>query len=141
MLIAACIALSVVQVALNLDQYLLINDSKKHGMMSVQKTSSTCYFQTYLFGVLSRVCNLRLADQMPLQLDLENKDLLGEVTVTICRHLLGFFASDAIVRPLSNSNFVLDFHRYEDSPYFALVTQYLHDSQASTSSSLNRQGS
>lgn len=33
---------------LNLDSYILINDSRNPKLMSVQLTSNTCYFQTYL---------------------------------------------------------------------------------------------
>jgi hypothetical protein len=36
------------QAPLNLDRYLLINDQRNPRLMSVQLTSNTCYFQTYL---------------------------------------------------------------------------------------------
>jgi len=57
--------------------------------------------------------------------DLLNQEALSEATIAISKFLLEFFVSGSVMRPLTNSNFVLDFYRYEDSPYFTLFLRYL----------------
>jgi hypothetical protein len=113
------------QVNLNLDQYLLINNARDPREMSTQQTGNTCYFQTYLFAVLCKVCK-PTCDGSDVQL--QNVDQLAEVTVSISRFLLQFFVEDGdanAMRPLTNSNFVCDFHRFTQSAYYPVVTKYL----------------
>eukprot|EP00854_Cymbomonas_tetramitiformis_P005309 gene5309-6453_t len=122
------------QVSLNIDRYLLINNATNPRLMSTQETGNTCYFQTYLFAVLCKVCSPSLASD-GASIDLRHLDKLEEVTVAICRFLLEFFVQDAkgaVMRPLTNSNFVLDFHRYEAARYYSVVTRYLRSRQIST---------
>ena len=42
-------------VGLNLDRWLFVNDARSPRAMSTQLTGCTCYFQTYLFGLLCKV--------------------------------------------------------------------------------------
>jgi hypothetical protein len=66
---------------------------------------------------------------------LQNVDKLAEVTVVICNFLLEFFVQDkpkdktTVMRPLTNSNFVIDFHRYNEARYYAVVVEYLQGRQ------------
>ena len=46
---------------MDLDRYLLINNKRQYGAMSTQETGNTCYFQTYLFVLLCKICNPQLA--------------------------------------------------------------------------------
>ena len=41
--------------SLNLNQHLLVNSAANPRNMSTQPTGNTCYFQTYLFGLLCKV--------------------------------------------------------------------------------------
>eukprot|EP00961_Rhodomonas_salina_P131543 1770446-Rhodomonas_salina.2 len=43
------------------------------------------------------------------------------------RFLLNFFVhdDDKVMRPLTNSNFVIDFFRFRDAPYYGAITRYL----------------
>ncbi|CAE8670279.1 unnamed protein product [Polarella glacialis] len=119
------------QVSLNLDRYLLVNNARDSRTMSTQETGNTCYFQSYLFAVLCKVCNPSIARDGS-SLDLQHTDRLEKVTVDLSRFLLQFFVQDVegkVMRPLTNSNFVLDFHRYEEARYYDVVTQYLQRSQ------------
>lgn len=48
----------------------------------------------------------------------------------MARHILEFFSEmdavgDTILRPLTNSNFILDFYRFRTSPYHSVMTSYL----------------
>ena len=45
----------------------------------------------------------------------------------MCRYLLEFFVDDQnkVMRPLTNSNFVADFFRYTQAPYYTVMVQYL----------------
>ena len=121
------------QVSLNLDTYLLINNARNPQQMSTQETGNTCYFQTYLFAVLCKVCSPVLGDNNS-SIDLQNIAKLEEVTITMSRFLLEFFVSEevsdeadftTVMRPLTNSNFVIDFYRYTDAAYYGIVTRYL----------------
>ena len=50
------------------------------------------------------------------------------MTLKVARFLLEFFVergAPAVMRPLTNSNVILDFHRHHDAPYYAAVTSYL----------------
>ena len=42
-------------VRLNLNRWVLFNNNQNPRMMSTQETGNTCYFQTFLFGVLCKV--------------------------------------------------------------------------------------
>lgn len=112
----------------NLDRYFLINNARDPRMMSTQETGNTCYFQTYLFAVLCRVCRPSLARD-GASLEMRDVAKLEQVTVKMSCFLLEFFVQDTdadrVMRPLTNSNVVLDFHRYEKSRYYEVVTQYL----------------
>jgi len=113
-------------VTLNLDKYLLINNMRDPKNMSTQATGNTCYFQTYLFAVLCKVC---APTSDGYTVELANVDKLEQVTVDISRFLLEFFMKESeeqrIMRPLTNSNFVCDFFRFTEAEYYAIVTQYL----------------
>ena len=113
-------------VRLDLDTYYLINSASNPQAMSTQQTGNTCYFQTYLFGVLCRHCSPSLSKD-GASIDLKNIDALSDATIAISRLLLSFFveADAAVMRPLSNSNFLLDFHRYREARYYDVVTRYL----------------
>lgn len=124
------------QVSLNLDRYVLINRAQNNPrMMSAQLTGNTCYFQTYLFGILCKVGAPSLARDGGISI--QNVDKLVETTATICRFMLEFFVeetragkvgmADVVMRPLTNSNFVIDFYRYLEAPYFALFQDYLQN--------------
>eukprot|EP00931_Biecheleriopsis_adriatica_P048723 TRINITY_DN28156_c0_g1_i1.p1 TRINITY_DN28156_c0_g1~~TRINITY_DN28156_c0_g1_i1.p1 ORF type:complete len:2295 (-),score=500.02 TRINITY_DN28156_c0_g1_i1:122-7006(-) len=121
------------QVSLNLDRWLLVNNSRDPRMMSTQETGNTCYFQVYLFAVLCKVCNPSISRD-GTSLHLENIDILSSVTIGMSRYLLEFFVQEdpghgKVMRPLTNNNFVLDFHRYVGSAYYEVVTQYLRRCQ------------
>jgi hypothetical protein len=66
-------------VSLNLDEYLLINGPHNPRSMSTQLTGNTCYFQTYLFCVLCRVCTPSLSRDR-VSVDLSNVEQLREVS-------------------------------------------------------------
>ena len=133
---------------LNLDDHVLINDAGNCRLMSTQLTSNTCYFQTFLFAVLCKICKptLNIYDTV----DLENLSLLQHTTVEMCKFLLQFFvqpnaqqiagemaikeaeesnrsAITTTLRPLTNSNLPLDFYRFQSSPYYRLIMAYLGD--------------
>jgi len=57
-----------------------------------------------------------------------------EVAARIARFLLEFFVEETeggrvLLRPLTNSNFVCDFYRYKEAPYYALLTDFLRHSK------------
>ena len=125
---------------LNLKQHVLINGPVNHRNMSTQLTGNTCYFQTFLFGVLCKVGVPSLgADKASI--DLAHVDALVEATAGMSRFLLEFFVQQGackggggddsgatVLRPLTNSNVVLDFYRHRDAPYFGAMTNYLRRS-------------
>lgn len=59
---------------------------------------------------------------------LQDPDLLEKATTCIAKFLLTFFVDTErrIIRPYTNSNFILDFHRYKCSPYYDAFVKYLH---------------
>eukprot|EP00804_Cyclotella_cryptica_P011896 CCRYP_004399-RA/>CCRYP_004399-RA protein AED:0.06 eAED:0.06 QI:211/0.78/0.8/1/0.71/0.6/15/1860/1813 len=99
---------------------------QKLSSMSTQLTGNTCYFQTYLFTLLCKVGKPKISAD-GRSIELQNVDLLEQATVSIARFLLTFFidSDKKILRPLTNSNFILDFHRYVDSPYYSSFVGYL----------------
>jgi hypothetical protein len=118
------------QIPLDLDRYLLINGPRNHEAMSIQLTGNTCYFQVFLFGVLCKTGAPVLArDGSSVQFQTVQK--LEAATVSLSHFLLQFFVhnEEKVMRPLSNSNFVIDFYRFRESPYYALITRYLQHSQ------------
>lgn len=115
------------EVPLDLDHYLLINRARDPTAMATQLTGSTCYFQTYLFAVLCKVGMPKVGRSG--KVELENEDLLEQATVAIARFLLEFFVEqdpEKVMRPLTNSAFVVDFFRYKGSAYYKLMAEYLH---------------
>ncbi len=44
-------------VELSLSEYLFVNNPRDNEQMSTQSTGNTCYFQTYLFVLLFRICD------------------------------------------------------------------------------------
>lgn len=113
------------QVPLKLDRYLLINSGRNPQHMSTQLTGNTCYFQTFLFAVMCKAGRLSLNKRSGVEL--ESAETLGEATKSISRFLLEFFVAEQgrVMRPLTNSNFVLDFFRYTGAPYYQAMTDYL----------------
>ena len=114
------------QCSINLSRYLLVNNSRDPRMVSTQQTGNTCYFQTYLFGVLCKVGNVALGGD-GRSVDVRAAEKLEETAVRISQCLLGWFVDgqEDVMRPLSNSNLVLDFHRYKDARYFGVMTSFL----------------
>lgn len=125
------------RVSLALDAYLLINSRSDPTAMSTQLTGNTCYFQTYLFAVLCKVgCpsvvssgSSWIGDSSGNRVQLAHADKLAEATVAMSQFMLCFFVDGVTMRPLSNSNFVIDFYHYRDAAYFRLMTQYLRHLQ------------
>lgn len=114
-------------VPLELDRYLLVNSARDYHAMSTQLTGNTCYFQVYLFALL---CKAGAPTLTRSSVAFGNVDKLAQVTVALSKFLLSFFAqgqadSRQMLRPLTNSNVVLDFYRYQAAPYHTLVSQYL----------------
>lgn len=141
-----------VKAPLNLEDHVLINDAGNCRLMSTQLMSNTCYFQTFLFAVLCKICKPSVNSYDSV--DLENVSLLKHTTTEMCKYLLQFFvqpnahriagemavkeATAAIeeeeeepstitttLRPLTNSNLPLDFYRFQSSPYYRLIMAYL----------------
>lgn len=58
---------------------------------------------------------------------LQDPNLLGKATIRIAQFLLTFFVDTErrIIRPYTNSNFILDFYRYKSSPYYLAFVRYL----------------
>jgi hypothetical protein len=92
--------------------------------------SSSLSFLLLSFAVLCKVCEPSLASDNS-SVDLHSVEALEEVTTSIAHFLLSFFVEEGqngqtvVMRPLTNSNFVLDFYRYEAAPYHATMMQYL----------------
>ena len=59
-------------------------------------------------------------------MDVQNLDKLEETTAAMSRFVLEFFVdADGLMRPLTNSNVVLDFYRYLHAPYYQTFVEYL----------------
>jgi hypothetical protein len=108
---------------LALKKYLLVNDPTQHRLMSTQLTGNTCYFQVFLFAVLCRVGGLSYTGGNAIEV--ADPERLRQTTIDMCRFLLTFFVQDHVRRPLTNSNILLDFFRYRNSPYYRTLTMYL----------------
>lgn len=53
------------------------------------------------------------------------EEALQRTAAAMCRLLLTFFVEGDTMRPLTNSNVVLDFDRYLSAPYYQTVRRYL----------------
>ncbi len=67
-------------------------------------------------------------------IDVLNQSKLKQVTAQMACHILEFFsemdsAGENILRPLTNSNFILDFYRFRTAPYHSVMTSYLQHLQ------------
>ena len=62
-------------------------------------------------------------------LDFQDAPLLEAATIRMSKFLLTFFVNhddgNKVVRPYTNSNFILDFYRFRSSPYWARFVKYL----------------
>lgn len=78
------------------------------------------------FAVLCKICEPSLSRDGK-RVECGNTQLLKEVTIDMARFLLTFFVDSegGVMRPLTNSNIVVDFYRFRDSPYYTLFTAYL----------------
>ena len=58
---------------------------------------------------------------------LQDPDMLERATIRVAQFLLTFFVDSdrRVVRPYTNSNFILDFYRYRHSPYYVAFVKYL----------------
>ena len=58
---------------------------------------------------------------------LQDLDLLEKATIRVAQFLLTFFvdAESRVVRPYTNSNFILDFYKYRQSSYYTAFVRYL----------------
>lgn len=61
-------------------------------------------------------------------IQLRQPKLLEQATIRIGQFLLTFFidTDTRIIRPYTNSNFILDFYRYKGSEYYQAFVKYLH---------------
>jgi hypothetical protein len=111
-------------IRLDLDSYLLVNQRGDPQLMSTQLTGNTCYFQTFLFGVMCKVGRPALDRDCVL---LQHADELAAATQSMALYLLKFFVQEdtRVMRPLTNSNFVIDFFRFKEAPYYSCFTGYL----------------
>lgn len=111
-------------ISMDLNRYYLINGVHSPSQMSTQLTGNTCYFQTYLFALLCKICKPSLANSC---VEMHNIDKLEEATVKISRFMLEFFVQKEqnVMRPLSNSNVVIDFYRYRGTEYYSAMIKYL----------------
>ena len=112
-------------VYLDLDAYYLINSPSDSRLMSTQQTENTCYFQTYLFALLCQVCNPVVDPHDSSSVLLQSVDLLKRTSIALATFLLEFFVQGDAMRPLTNSNFVIDFYRYQHATYYDIMTRYL----------------
>eukprot|EP00928_Gymnodinium_smaydae_P100356 TRINITY_DN9823_c2_g4_i1.p1 TRINITY_DN9823_c2_g4~~TRINITY_DN9823_c2_g4_i1.p1 ORF type:complete len:2328 (+),score=476.05 TRINITY_DN9823_c2_g4_i1:208-6984(+) len=113
-------------VGLNVNRHVLVNHPRNPKQMSTQLTGNTCYFQAYLFALMCKVgCPALSRDGSSIEL--RKLDDLEDAVIRISAYLLQFFVEQQAgeMRPLTNSNVVLDFHRYQQASYFELVTKYL----------------
>jgi hypothetical protein len=65
-----------------------------------------------------------------MSVDVPGVTRLEAVTAHMAQHLLEFFTEmdskgETILRPFTNSNFVLDFFRFQSAPYHSVMTYYL----------------
>ena len=125
---SALYAVQSKKVSLDLDRYVVVNDPTTCRKMSTQQTSNTCYFQSFLFAVLAKVGGVVMENPSGNThvVHVPHVAQLEETMIALSRFLLEFFATqNRTLRPLTNSNVILDFYRYEASPYFHIFTRYL----------------
>jgi len=60
-------------------------------------------------------------------IQLKDPQLLEKATIAIAQCLMTFFvdADERVIRPYTNSNFILDFYRYKHSEYYRAFVRYL----------------
>ena len=130
-----------ITVDLNLESYVFLNQRRDPRRMSYQLTGCTCYFQTFLFGVLMKVGDPTVtvkSDEIGFNhgrtISFRNAEQLGPVSARICAFLLNFFAEDQpdnggmlLMRPLTNNNFIIDFFGFLQSPYYQKMVDYLRN--------------
>jgi hypothetical protein len=78
----------------------------------------------FRFGVLCKIGNLILS-QSKESLQISNEDLLGETVIGMIEFLMTFFFDGKVMRPLTNSNVLIDFFRFRSSPYYTDMVRYL----------------
>ena len=78
------------------------------------------------FALMCKVGRPRLSDG-GRSVTLQEPDLLERATIRIAEFLLTFFINteSRIIRPYTNSNFILDFYRYTQSEYYTAFVKYL----------------
>jgi len=116
-------------VPLDLDRWLLCNAASDPTKMSTQETGNTCYFATYLFALLCKAGDVGV-DKGANSVAVRDEEGLADASAAVCARLLTFFAEDGAdggrtLRPLTNSNVVLDFYRHESARYFDKCARYL----------------
>lgn len=88
---------------------------------------------SFSFALFCKAGKIKLSKDAK-SVDIEDVDRVEEIAARISRFLLEFFVEEteggrALLRPLTNSNFVCDFYRYKEAPYFALLTEFLQRSK------------
>ena len=114
------------KISINVDKYLLVNDDHNPRVMSTQLTGNTCYFQVYLFAILCKV-GMVAVDKKKGQLELLDVESLEKTTVDMSLFLFQFFVDEntQVMRPLTNSNVILDFYKFRHSSYYRKFYLYL----------------
>lgn len=101
---------------------------------STSSSAPTSYFIARTlrsFAVLCKVGQITLARDGSNLIDVPGIDALEDTTIAMSRFLLTFFVAQddsddtIMMRPLTNSNLILDFYRYKAAPYHKTVTKYL----------------
>lgn len=80
------------------------------------------------FAVLCKVGNLILSPSKD-NLIISNQDLLEKSVIGMLEFLMTFFFDGKVMRPLTNSNVLIDFFRFRSSPYYSEVVWYLERAQ------------
>ena len=106
-----------------------------HRSLSINKSHISFHSLAlfFSFALLCKAGKIKLSKDAK-SVDIEDVDRVEEIAARISRFLLEFFVEEteggrALLRPLTNSNFVCDFYRYKEAPYFALLTDFLQRSK------------
>jgi len=99
------------------------------------------------------VGGVRLEGRNNPRIILEHEDALKQTTIAMSRFLLEFFVVESrksngdtnsdsattatMLRPLTNSNFLLDFYRYTQAPYYRTFVEYLEQQSTAKVASSN----
>ena len=89
---------------------------------TVAKSFSYSAFSLPRFAVLCKVGQLSLGGST---VDVTNLEALQKTTVDLSCFMLEFFVNESAMRPLTNSNVVIDFYRYQRAPYYQFFVRYL----------------